>query len=297
MTSPSTHPRAAIGTSAGVLSVVIWSMTAPIIGLAVGIDPFLYVALGDGIGALAFVAMWVVQRHNPLPELRTVPIWLYGLGFIGISVHNLTWVAALQQAPPLEATLIIYTWPLMVVIFTAISKGQPLRWYHLVAGALGLAGIAALLTGRGLDLDGLTLMPGHLWAVVSAVTWSVFSAVAARDAQRSSSYLGVVFLLSGLVSAMVWIFVLGAPPAPGQSLWIAGSAAAFFALAYGAWDFGMKHGNAQLIGVVSFLTPVLSAVYLVVLGQADLTIYLVVSLVLILTGIGIARYGDRLARA
>jgi len=145
------------GTAGGIAAAFIWSMTAPIVASAVGVDPFLYVGLGDGVGALVFIVMWILRRQNPLPELKTVPIWLYALGVIGIGGHNLTWVAALQQAPPLEATLIIYTWPLLVVVLTTISLGQRFRWFHAVAGALGLAGIVTLLLGKGLSVGGFHL--------------------------------------------------------------------------------------------------------------------------------------------
>ena len=288
-------PGSSAGTAGGVAAVLIWSSAAPVIASAVGVDPFLYVAVGDGVAAAVFLLMWLAQRKNPLQALKAAPLWLYGLGLIGISVHNLTWVAAVQQAPPLEATLIIYTWPLLLIVFSTVSLGQKFRWYHIVAGMLGLAGVAALLMGRGLAFGGFHLMPGHLWAIVSALSWSVFSAVAARYPDQNSDFLGVVFFLSAAISGGIWLLYLGAPPAPMQSLWIVGAAAIFFALAYAMWDFGMKHGNAQLIGVVSFLTPVLSAAYLVLLGKAALTIYLVLSLVMVVTGIGIARYGAKLA--
>lgn len=272
----------------------IWSMTAPIVASAVGVDPFLYVALGDGVGALVFITMWILRRQNPLPELRKVPVWLYALGIIGIGGHNLTWVAALQQAPPLEATLIIYTWPLLVIILTTISLRQQFRWFHAVAGALGLAGIVALLLGKGLAVGGFQLMPGHFWAVISAVTWAVFSAMAARYPATSSNFLGVIFGASALINGSVWLFALGAPPAPISSVLVVAVASIFFAQAYAMWDFGMKQGNAQLIGVFSFLTPVLTAVYLVALGIAELTPYLVLSLVLVVSGIAVARYGEQL---
>lgn len=294
MKSEALPRRSSAGTAGGVAAVLIWSLAAPVVASAVGIDPFLYVALGDGIGAVLFLAMWVSLRQNPLLELRTIPVWFYGLGLIGISVHNLTWVAALQQSPPLEGTLIIYTWPLLVIAFTTISLRQKFRWYHVAAGLLGLAGIAVLLMGRGLTFGSLRLMPGHFWAVVSALSWGVFSAVSARFRYQSSNFLGVVFFFSALINGCLW-WSLGAQPAPTQSLWIAGTAAIFFTLAYALWDHGMKHGNAQLIGAVSFLTPVLAAVYLVLLGKADLTIYLLVSLVLVVSGIGIAKYGGRLS--
>jgi len=291
----SSNRAATLGTLGGVAAVFIWSMTAPIVASAVGVDPFLYVALGDGVGALVFAVMWIMRRHNPLPELRTVPIWLYGLGVIGIGGHNLTWVAALQQAPPLEATLIIYTWPLLVVVLTTLSLGQRFRWFHLAAGLLGMLGIVALLVGKGLSIGQFQLMSGHFWAVVSALTWAVFSAMAARYPGTSNSFLGVIFGLSAVINGSVWLIFLGAAPAPGSSLLIVGVASIFFALAYAMWDFGMKQGNAQLIGVVSFLTPVLTAIYLVLLGVAELTPYLVAALLLIVAGIGIAKYGDRLS--
>ncbi|WEK04498.1 MAG: DMT family transporter [Candidatus Devosia phytovorans] len=294
MTVTSPNECSAFGTAGGFASVLIWSLTAPVMATAVGVDPFLYVALGDGVGALAFVAMWIIRRHNPLPELRRVPVWFYLLGFVGIGLHNLTWVAALQQAPPLEATLIIYTWPLLVVVFTTISLQRKLRWYHMVAGSLGLAGVAALMMGRGLELGSPSFTSGHLWAVLSSLTWSIFSAVAARHSYLSNNFLGGVFALSALFNGVIWLVVLGAPPAPASSLWIVGISSIFFALSYAMWDFGMKHGNAQLIGVLSFLTPVLSAVYLVLLGKAEMTVYLLAALVLVVTGIGIAKFGEQI---
>jgi drug/metabolite transporter (DMT)-like permease len=294
VTGASFLEKRATGTASGLAAVLIWSMAAPVVASAVGIDPFLYVALGDGIGAILFLLMWVAQRQNPLPELRKIPLWFFGLGLVGVSIHNLTWVAALQQAPPLEATLIIYTWPLLLIVFATISLRQRFHWYHIAGGLLGLLGIAALLMGRGLDFMGFALMPGHFWAVISALSWSVFSAVAARYQYLSSNFLGVVFALSALTNGAVWYFYLGGPPAPTASLLIAGIAAIFFTAAYALWDFGMKRGNAQLIGAVAFLTPVLAALYLVLLGKAELTISLFVSLVLVIAGIGVAKYGQDL---
>lgn len=292
MTTTPTHPRSPTGTAAGVTAALIWSTTAPVIASANGVDPFLFAALNDGVAALLFVLAWVLRRKNPLPELRTIPLWFYALGFCGISVHGLTWIAAIQQAPALEATLIIYSWPLLLVIFTTISLRQRFRWYHLLACLLGMAGIATMLIGRGLDLGTFTLMPGHFWALVSALTWVAYSAVAARYTWRSSSFLGVIFALSALVNGAVWLY-RGAPPAPIPSLLLVAIAGAFAGLAYALWDFGSKRGNAQLIAVVSFLTPVLAAVYLVLLGKAQASPHLVMALAMVVTGIGVASWFGR----
>mgnify|MGYP007059938925 CR=1 FL=1 len=66
--------RGLAGTTGGVLAVLIWSFAAPVVALIEDMDAFLYVAFGDAIGAGVFLAIWLVRRHNPLPELTTVPL-------------------------------------------------------------------------------------------------------------------------------------------------------------------------------------------------------------------------------
>jgi drug/metabolite transporter (DMT)-like permease len=294
MSVASVDMRRPLGTASGMLSVVFWSITAPVIAMAPGIHPFLYIGIVHSIGFCLFVVTWTVRRENPLPDLKKAPRWFILAGLIGISVHELMWVAALQQAPPLEATLIIYTWPLLVVIFSALAMGKKLGVHHMAGGFLGMCGITALMVGRGLTLDHFTLLPGHFYAVVCSLTWSVFAALSARNNHLSTNLLSMIFLISGLINLGIWAVFLGHPQAPGHSLMIAATAAVFTTSAYMFWDFGMKQGNAQLIAVISFLTPVLAAFYLVILGKAILTGYLLSALFLVVSGIGVAKYGERI---
>ncbi len=296
MTAPRDHDRRfALGTLSGLLAVFIWSTTAPVVTAAVGVSPFLYQAIDHGIAVSFFALKWLVLRRNPLTELRAVPLGYYVAGIIGMVTHGLTWVAALQQAPPLEATLIIYLWPLLVVIFTTIALRQRLRWYHGLGGAIGLLGTVLMMMGRGLNLDHFTLLPGHGWALLCALSWSVFAALSARQKQFSSDIYSIIFLISCLGNAAYWWWGLDAPAAPTRSLIIVVCAALPTVMAYMLWDFGTKHGDTQLIGVASFLTPVLAACYLVLLDQAAMTPYLALALLCVMSGIGVTKYGKRLS--
>jgi drug/metabolite transporter (DMT)-like permease len=294
MHSNNYHNKSISGTLSGITAILFWSITAPVIASATGVDPFLYTSLSSAIGFCLFFLRWVALKENPLPELKKTPFWFLLAGLFGISVHELTWVAALQQAPPLEATLIIYTWPFLVVLFTTFALGQKFRWYHIAAGGLGLLGMTALLTGRGLALDHFTILPGHGWAVICALSWSIFSALSARHHQLSTNLLSMIFLASAVINLGIWYIGLGAPPAPAKSLLIVSISSIFIASAYALWDFGMKRGNTQMIGIVSFLTPVLSSLYLVLLDKAVLTPYILLSLFLVMCAIGTARYGEKL---
>lgn len=277
-------------TSCGILALVFWSFAAPAIALAQGVHPFLYVTIEHGIACLVFMTKWAALRENPLPDIRRAPLWLYAAGLVGLPLHQLTWVAALHQAPPLEATLIIYTWPLMVVVLTALTLKRRLQAHHLLAAALGFAGIAVLLAGRGLAFGDFTPAAGHGLALVCALSWSLFAALSARQSHIGSAFLAVVCGISVIVNGAVWYLYMGAPMAPVSSLVIVVGISILTALGYLLWDFGMKHGNTRLIATSAFMTPVLAAFYLVALGKGALTPYLAVALLMVVSAIALARH-------
>lgn len=286
----------ALGTISGLTAVFFWSITAPVITFAVGVNPFLFLTVDHSIAFSFFVIKWFALRQNPIKEFRTLPLWFALLGIFALPTHSLTWVIALQQAPPLEATLIIYLWPLLVVLLSTIVLRQSLRWHHIGGAVLGLFGMAILLLGRGLTLDHITLMPGHGYALLCALSWSVFAAISAKQTNLSSNIYGLIFFFSACGNGLYWWLGAGAPTAPGASLLIVACAAVSSVAGYALWDFGSKHGNTQLIGVASFLTPVLAAFYLVALGKAVWTPYLAAALGAVVLGIGLAKYGADLHR-
>ena len=279
------------GTAAGLAAILIWSSTAAIVVSAPGVDPFLYIGIGHIIGFGMFLLKWAGQRHNPWPELRRVPLWYLTAGLAGIAIHELTWVAALQQAPPMEATLIIYLWPLLVVVFTTLALGHRLGWQHGLGCACGLAGLIVMFMGRGVDFSAISLQAGHGIAAVCALSWALYSALAARCKQQGTNILGAIFLISGCLNLLYWYGALGAPPAPAPSLRVVTVSAVPLYGAYMLWDYAMKRGDSQLVGMTSFMTPVLSALCLVAIGAASLTPHLIGALVLVMLGIGCAKYG------
>jgi len=86
------------------------------------------VARLGGIGGLA-VARVAAGRWRP--------VWL-----------PRTYFAALQLAPPAEANLVNYLWPLLIVLLSAPLAGERLGWPHLLGALLGFAGVALLAFGR-----------------------------------------------------------------------------------------------------------------------------------------------------
>ena len=62
-----------------------------------------------------------IVRHLRLP----LPVWALGVG--GLFGYHFFYFMALRNAPPVEAGLIAYMWPLLIVIFSALLPGENLR--------------------------------------------------------------------------------------------------------------------------------------------------------------------------
>jgi drug/metabolite transporter (DMT)-like permease len=70
-------------------------------------------------------------------------------------------------------------------------------------------------------------------------------------------------------------------------------------LSFFTWDYGVKHGNIQILGVLSYLAPLLSTVLLVLAGKAEPSWTLALACLLIVGGAllasGVVRPGRPLA--
>ncbi len=113
-------------------AILLWSTLAAL-GLALAhLPPFLLTGCALVIGALPGALHWRRWRV-PLPTL------LLGVG--GLFGFHFLLFLALRLAPPVEANLVNYLWPLLIVVLTPVLlRGWRLTWRHVLAALLGFAG-------------------------------------------------------------------------------------------------------------------------------------------------------------
>ena len=73
------------------------------------------------------------------------------------------------------------------------------------------------------------------------------------------------------------------PSAPLEWLAVLGLGLGPAGLAFYGWDYGVKHGDIQVLGASSYLAPLLSTLVLIVAGFAQFT-WVVASACLLITG-------------
>src|SRR5215207_2512982 len=151
----------------GFTAVLLWSLLALFTAASGTVPPFqlaaMTFAVGGGLGALSWL-----MRPGQAAALRQRPVvWALGVG--GLFGYHALYFAALRLAPPAEAGLINYLWPLLIVLFSALLPGERLKLAHVVGALLGFMGLVALAAGRGGVNFDPSAAPGYLCAFVAAI--------------------------------------------------------------------------------------------------------------------------------
>ncbi|MBL0899685.1 MAG: DMT family transporter, partial [Reyranella sp.] len=148
MTTADNRRRSAM--AAGLAAIGLWSSLAALSVLAGAIPPFQMVAMTFAVGTSIGIVR-ALARGVGLVNLLRWPARVWLLGVAGLFGYHALYFAALQLAPPAEANLVNYLWPLLIVLLSAPLAGERLGRSHLTGAALGFAGVALLAFGRGVN--------------------------------------------------------------------------------------------------------------------------------------------------
>jgi drug/metabolite transporter (DMT)-like permease len=278
-------------TAIGLVAIGLWSALALSTVAAAGIPPFELLALCFGVAFASGMLVLAMQGRRAVARLRQPPgAWL--LAFVSIFFYHALYFFALAAVPPAHASLIAYLWPLLIVLLSALVPGSDrLQPRHLAGAALGFAGAALIFMTRQGGPAQPVLMAGYLAALGCAAIWSGYSVANRRYAQVPSEMLigvcGAVALAGG---AAHLLFERSVAPDPKQWLAILFLGIGPTGLAFLAWDHATKHGNVPLLGALSYFAPLISILLLVLAGQARASVFLGVSVVLIVAGAMLASY-------
>ena len=251
-------------------AIALWGTLAAL-GVALNhVPPFLLTGLALLVGSLIALPLSGFRLSQWKVPLSTLALGVYGLfGF-----HFLLFLA-LRHAPPVQANLVNYLWPLLMVVLAPVFlPGMALRLGHGVAALLGFAGAAVVILGGSGASDPSLVSTGWAWgylpALGSALIWSTYSLLTRRIAAFPTAAIGGFALVSGVLSlgCHVWL-----EPAVElnlrDGLLIAVMGLGPMGAAFFLWDRALKNGDARLIGILSYLTPLLSTALLIgVSGRA-----------------------------
>lgn len=294
--SASAHPERVRATLIGLIAVLLWATLALFTTATGRVPPFQLLSLTFGIAFAVSLLRWLwLAGRNRAQFIRIFrqpwPVWL--LGIVGLFGYHALYFTALRYAPPVEASLIAYLWPLLIVLMSALLPGERLHWTHLAGGAIGLVGAVLLVLQKA---DGAVAFEaqyilGYLAALGCAFTWSIYSVMSRRFGQAPTDLVGAFCGATALLGIIAHIAV-GEPTIWPADSWEWAAVVALglgpVGLAFFVWDYGVKRGDIKALGACSYASPLLSTALLILAGQAEATATVILACLLIIGGAVIA---------
>ena len=268
-------PRTA--TLIGLTAILMWSLLS-VLTVATGkIPAFQLAAMTFAIGAAVAFASFIFRPAAFGVLKQPLAAWVVG--------YHALYFLALRFAPPAEAGLLNYLWPLLIVVFSAALPGERLAPHHIIGAVLGLAGTVLLFAGNtGSFAPGQ--IPGLAAAFVAAFVWASYSVMSRRlksvptDAVAGFCLATALLaaIVHGLVETTVW------PETSAQWLAITALGVGPVGVAFFTWDIGMKRGDIRVLGAASYATPLLSTAFLIMAGFAKPSANIAIAAILIAGG-------------
>lgn len=272
----STHmPRSAVFLA--LFTIILWSFLAFLGSRLRHVPPFFLVGVALTFGGLVGVGK---IRSWKVPW-RTM---LIGVG--GIFGYHYLLFTAFQHAPVVEANLMNYLWPLLIVLLNPIYlPGNSLRPHHISGALMGLLGASLVITGGQLNLN-IANLRGYLLAGSAAFVWASYSLLTKRVPVFSTAAVGGFCLLSGVLALSIYFSsAKGIPPLTLQDwLYLFVLGVGPMGLAFFTWDAALKRGDPRIIGALAYLTPLTSTALLVLLGGEAFSWVSIVAMLLIISG-------------
>lgn len=271
-------------------AIVMWGSLATL-GVALAqVPPFLLTGSALLIGSLIALPLSGFD-----PRRWRVPGPTLAVGVGGLFGYHFLLFLALRLAPAVQANLVNYLWPLgMVVLAPLFLPGMRVRVGHVAAALLGFAGAAVAIVGRDAGSAGWHggLHWGYLLALGAALMWASYSLMTRRLPPFPTAAVGGFAAIAGALALLChalleprtslspaqWglIALLGLGPLGGS----------FF-----LWDAALKRGDPRRIGLLAFLTPLLSTVLLMAVNHQRPNASIVAATLMI---VGAAFWGSRI---
>jgi drug/metabolite transporter (DMT)-like permease len=267
----------------GFTAILMWSFLALMTAASGTMPPFQLSAITFAIGSLPGILLFIA-RPERLKELRQPPkVWLAGVG--GLFGYHFLYFTALRNAPAVEAGLIAYLWPLLIVVGSALLPGEKLGWHHIVGALCGLAGTVLIVGKNGFAFDPAYTL-GYFTAFLCAFTWAAYSLVSRKFEAVSTDVVTGFCLATSVLSLLchlglettVW------PDTTAQWAAVVGLGLLPVGLAFYVWDYGVKNGDIQILGASSYAAPLLSTLILIIFGFGEFSVRIGLSCLLITGG-------------
>ena len=237
------------------------------------------------------VYWWERRRAAAVWTLRDVPL-LVTLGMFGVALNQFLFVLGLNRTSVAHSSIFANTTPILILLLASARGLERLNGWKLVGVLVALTGVVLLRTMDNRP-HGEATLAGDALTFCGAMAFSVFTVLGKPQAKRfgtitvnTFAYAGGALLMSPVTLWQAAQFDFRAVP---LSIW---AAVLYMALVpsvvcYLIYYYALARMEASRLAAFSYLQPLLATVFSVFLLGEHVTLALVISGVVIFSGVSI----------
>ncbi len=268
----------------GILTILLYSSLALFSIFTSNIPAFELTSLSFIVASFVGLAFLKKQKVH-ISKLFEIPAKAWIIGISGLFGYHFFYFLAIKNAPAVEANLINYLWPLLIVVFSSFLPNEKLKWFHILGTIFGLFGAFLLVSKGGSFSFETQYTSGYIFAIIAALIWSSYSVIS-RTLSHVPTFAVTGFCMATAILSGICHFIFETTVIPNTTelfgilmLGLGPVGGAFY-----LWDFSVKNADIKLLGSISYFTPLLSTLLLVVLGYAEFTTAVTLACIFIIVG-------------
>lgn len=209
------------------------------------------------------------------------------LGLLGTYVYYLFLYLGYKEAKGLEVLVVQYTWPILIVVFSLLFLKEKLTIQKSLAIVLGFFGVVIVLTKgdfSNIHIDNFAVI---VLVFLGASSFALFS-VLSKKVHLEPIGVTSIYFLSATVASFASMIYFSEFAFPTGNEWFPVILNGMFlnGFSYLLWLNALKATEASYLAPLVFITPILSAIYLIILFDEPLqVVYLVGLICVVLAGI------------
>ncbi len=212
-------------------------------------------------------------------------VFISFLGLMGTYLYYLFLYLGYAQAKGLEVLVIQYSWPIIIVALSFFILNEKLNYRKITALALGFSGVITVLT-RG-DFDQINVSNPSVIALVGtgAFCFALFSVLGKRINKTPVVVVSLYFFVALVASffSMLYFSELSMPGA-SEIVPVLLNGILVNGYSYIFWVKALQATEATYLAPFTFIAPILSAIYLIVIFNEPVVMAYGIGLVLIVIG-------------
>lgn len=257
--------------------------------------PFAFIALRAATGMVLF---WFLQTVIIREQVDRKDVPLLALcGLFGVAINQLVFFAGLKMTTPINASLIMTTTPILVLVVSAILLGERITGRKVLGIGLGAAG-AVLLIGYGerIQLGGAGIW-GDLMITINASAFGIYLVISKPLMKK---YHPLTIVKWAFFFGFLFVLPFGWGPLVQTdwsrfhpTIWLSVGYVLVFTtfLAYLLNAFALKNVQASVVSIYIYFQPLFATAIALLAGKDQLDAVKAISGLLIFLGVFLVSRG------